>query len=50
MENIQEAVKQMFMGIAMHLAIPEKKEERLYWVKRFYDVLSSLKTKEGISV
>lgn len=31
------------MGIAMHLAIPEKKEKRLYWAKRFYDVLSSIK-------
>jgi ribonucleoside-diphosphate reductase alpha chain len=31
------------MGIAMHLAIPEKKENRLYWAKRIYDVLSSLK-------
>ena len=40
---VLEAPQQMFMGIAMHLAIPEKKEERLYWVKRFYDVLSSLK-------
>ena len=27
----------------MHLAIPEKKEKRLYYAKRFYDVLSSLK-------
>lgn len=27
----------------MHLAIPEKKEKRLYWAKRFYDVLSSIK-------
>ncbi|MCD2501855.1 ribonucleoside-diphosphate reductase subunit alpha [Clostridium sp. NSJ-145] len=40
---VLEAPQQMFMGIAMHLAIPEKKEERLYWAKRFYDVLSSLK-------
>lgn len=38
-----ELPQQMFMGIAMHLAIPEKKENRLYWVKRFYDVLSSIK-------
>lgn len=38
-----EMPQQMFMGIAMHLAIPENKEKRLYWVKRFYDVLSSLK-------
>ncbi|MGL5353337.1 MAG: ribonucleoside-diphosphate reductase subunit alpha [Clostridium sp.] len=41
--NPLELPQQMFMGIAMHLAIPEKKENRLTWVKRFYDVLSSLK-------
>lgn len=40
---VLELPQQMFMGIAMHLAIPEKKENRLYWAKRFYDVLSSLK-------
>lgn len=38
-----ELPQQMFMGIAMHLAIPEKKENRVAWAKRFYDVLSSLK-------
>ncbi|MGL4772829.1 MAG: ribonucleoside-diphosphate reductase subunit alpha [Clostridium sp.] len=39
-----ELPQQMFMGIAMHLAIPESKEKRVYWAKRFYDVLSSLKS------
>lgn len=38
-----ELPQQMFMGIAMHLAIPETKENRVKWAKRFYDVLSSLK-------
>ena len=38
-----ELPQQMFMGIAMHLAIPEVEEKRVYWAKRFYDVLSSLK-------
>ncbi|MDV4149220.1 ribonucleoside-diphosphate reductase subunit alpha [Clostridium sp. AL.422] len=38
-----ELPQQMFMGIAMHLALPEKKENRVGWAKRFYDVLSSLK-------
>ncbi|VYU17470.1 ribonucleoside-diphosphate reductase subunit alpha [Clostridium tertium] len=38
-----ELPQQMFMGIAMHLAVPEKKEKRVGWAKRFYDVLSSLK-------
>lgn len=41
--NPVELPQQMFMGIAMHLAIPEKKEKRVSWAKRFYDVLSSLK-------
>ncbi|ATD53979.1 ribonucleoside-diphosphate reductase subunit alpha [Clostridium chauvoei] len=41
--NILELPQQMFMGIAMHLAIPEEKTKRVEWAKRFYDVLSSLK-------
>lgn len=41
--EVLELPQQMFMGIAMHLAIPEKPERRIYWAKRFYDVLSSLK-------
>ncbi|MFR4998037.1 MAG: ribonucleoside-diphosphate reductase subunit alpha, partial [Clostridium paraputrificum] len=41
--EVVELPQQMFMGIAMHLAIPEKKESRVSWAKRFYDVLSSLK-------
>lgn len=41
--EILELPQQMFMGIAMHLAIPEKKHKRVMWAKRFYDVLSSLK-------
>ncbi len=41
--KVVELPQQMFMGIAMHLAIPEKKEDRVYYAKRFYDVLSSLK-------
>ena len=38
-----ELPQQMFMGIAMHLAIPEKQENRVKWAKRFYDVLSTLR-------
>ena len=41
--SLLELPQQMFMGIAMHLAIPEKKEIRVEWAKRFYNVLSSLK-------
>ncbi|MCR6514696.1 ribonucleoside-diphosphate reductase subunit alpha [Clostridium sp. LY3-2] len=41
--EVLELPQQLFMGIAMHLAIPEEKGKRLFWAKRFYDVLSSLK-------
>ncbi len=41
--KIMELPQEMFIGIALHLAMNEKKENRLYWVKRFYDVLSTLK-------
>lgn len=36
-----ESIQEMFMGIAMHLAIPE--ENKIYWAKKFYDIYSSLK-------
>lgn len=41
--EIVESPQELFLGIALHLAIPEKKENRMRWVKRFYDMLSSLK-------
>lgn len=34
-----ETPQEMFLGIALHLAMPEKKD-RLDWVKKFYDALS----------
>ncbi len=37
-----ETPQEMFLGIAMHLAMKEEKN-RLQWVKRFYDMLSTLK-------
>ena len=39
--DIIESVQEMFMGIAMHLAIPEK--NRVAFAKRLYDILSTLK-------
>lgn len=39
--RILERVQEMFMGIAMHLAIPEK--NRVAFAKRLYDILSTLK-------
>lgn len=37
-----ETPQEMFLGIAMHLAM-EEKTDRAGWVKRFYDMLSTLK-------
>lgn len=37
-----ESPQEMFLGIAMHLAMKEK-VERERWVRRFYDMLSELK-------
>ena len=39
--KVIERVQEMFLGIALHLAMPEK-EERLMWVRRIYDLLSKL--------
>lgn len=39
--DIFERVQEMFMGIAMHLAIPEK--DRVAFAKRVYDILSTLR-------
>lgn len=39
--GILESVQEMYLGIALHLAMPEK-ADRLMWVKRFYDMLSGL--------
>ena len=40
--KVLERVQEMFLGIALHLAMPEKKEDRLLWVRRIYDLLSRL--------
>ena len=39
--KVIERVQEMFLGIALHLAMPEK-EDRLMWVHRIYDLLSKL--------
>ena len=39
--RLVERVQEMFMGIAMHLAIPEK--DKVPFAKRLYDILSTLK-------
>ncbi|MEN8905547.1 MAG: ribonucleoside-diphosphate reductase subunit alpha [Clostridiales bacterium] len=41
-DKLLESPQEMFMGISMHLAIPEK-ENKIYWAKKIYDNLSSLK-------
>lgn len=37
-----ETVQEMYLGIALHLAMHETKEQRLTWVRKFYDMLSQL--------
>lgn len=37
-----ETPQEMYLGIALHLAINEKKD-RMKWVKKFYDMLSTMK-------
>ena len=37
-----ESPQEMFLGIALHLAMNEDQAQRLMWVKRFYDMLSRL--------
>lgn len=37
-----ESPQEMFLGIALHLAMNEEPTQRLSWVKRFYDMLSKL--------
>ena len=41
-KEVLELPQERFMAIAMHLAIPEG-EQKLFYAKRFYDVLSELK-------
>ena len=36
-----ESVQEMYLGIALHLALPEK-TNHLHWVQKFYDMLSML--------
>lgn len=38
-----ESVQEMYLGIALHLAMLETREDRMMWVQRFYDMLSTLK-------
>ncbi len=37
-----ESPEEMFLGIALHLALKEKKDVRMQYVKGFYDMLSKL--------
>lgn len=38
-----ESIQEMYLGIALHLAMLEARECRMMWVRRFYDMLSTLK-------
>lgn len=37
-----ETPQEMFLGIALHLAVREAPDVRMQWVRRFYDVLSRM--------
>lgn len=39
--EVVESVQEMYLGIALHLAMPEQ-HDRLRWVRKFYDMLSLL--------
>lgn len=39
--ELAESTQEMYLGIALHLAMPEH-NNRMGWVKRFYDLLSKL--------
>ena len=39
---VVETPQEMFLGIALHLALNEAPEERASWVQRFYEILSQL--------
>lgn len=41
-----ESVQEMYLGIALHLGMLEK-NDRLLWVKKFYDLLSQLEVTMG---
>ncbi|MHB8554003.1 MAG: ribonucleoside-diphosphate reductase subunit alpha [Thermoplasmataceae archaeon] len=40
--EVLELPQEAFMGIAAFLAIAENKDKRIFWAKKFYDVLSNL--------
>lgn len=40
---VLESPQEMFLGIALHLAMREPAEVRMDWVRRFYDALSTLR-------
>lgn len=37
-----ETPQELYLGIALHMAMNEDKEKRMEWVKRFYDMLSQM--------
>jgi ribonucleoside-diphosphate reductase alpha chain len=46
-KEVLELPQEAFMGVAMFIAIPEKKENRLKWAKMFYDTMSKLEMTEA---
>jgi ribonucleoside-diphosphate reductase alpha chain len=46
-KEVLELPQETFMGVAMAIALAEKPQDRVYWTKKFYDVMSSLDMTEA---
>lgn len=46
-KEVLELPQESFMGVAMTIALAEPAENRVYWAKKFYDVMSRLQMTEA---
>jgi ribonucleoside-diphosphate reductase alpha chain len=46
-KEVLELPQEAFMGVAMTIALAEQPENRVYWAKKFYDVMSQLQMTEA---
>ncbi|MFC0213706.1 ribonucleoside-diphosphate reductase subunit alpha [Paenibacillus chartarius] len=46
-KEVYELPQEAFMGVAMAIALAEPQPQRVYWAKRFYDVMSQLQMTEA---
>lgn len=43
-DEVLELPQEAYMGVSMFLALKEKQEHRVFWAKKFYDVISNIKS------